>query len=136
MSECYTDKCGETNENPQVGDCCVIEDDKGCHKGVYIQTGHSTTNGVTTPILGCDVKSKSKPVSWWAIIIGLLLIIGACYLSWSCNSAMYKDMGMLSKGIKAFFAALFAPLYLVLYFFLWQGECSKARSKWDNLIMV
>lgn len=121
------DKCGEPVDDPQEGDCCVIEKDDECIKGKYIQTGHYTVNGKTTPILSCESKSSNNTSWWWSIIFIVLMIL-AFYLSWSCNTSMYKDIGVVSKVIKAIFAALFAPIYLIIYFFIWQGPCSKSKN--------
>lgn len=60
MSNCYTEMCGPlSDDEPVIGDCCVIERNGECIKGVYQSGGQNIVNGVPTTILSCVSKTTN-----------------------------------------------------------------------------
>jgi hypothetical protein len=56
---------------------------------------------------------EEEKISMISIILSIIIGVGAIYLSWTCNSL--KGENTVLKIIYAFFAFLFAPIYIVLY---------------------
>lgn len=59
MSSCYTEMCGNVPDEEVIGDCCVIERNGECIKGVYQYGGKNIVNGVEKTIVSCVSKTTN-----------------------------------------------------------------------------
>lgn len=57
-------------------------------------------------------------------LFGLIMLIGAVYLSWTCNSKCYPNMNAFEKVLRAFFAGFFGIFYVIIYFIAWSQQCN------------
>jgi hypothetical protein len=57
-------------------------------------------------------------------LIGLVLFIGAIYLSWTCNTRCSPNMNAFEKVIRAIFAGMFSFIYLIIYLIAWSAQCN------------
>lgn len=65
-------------------------------------------------------------------IFNILIFVLAAYLSWTCNSNCYKNMNIVEKVIRAFFAGFFGIIYLIIYVISWSADCNKCSENVIN----
>lgn len=65
-------------------------------------------------------KTNSSPV---IVLIAILIGAYCVYLSWTCNSNCYPDMGSTEKVIRAIGAFFGNICYLITYFIYWRPQC-------------
>lgn len=66
-------------------------------------------------------------------IFNILIFAAAAYLSWSCNTKCYKQMGGIEKTIRAFFAGFFGIIYLIIYMISWSADCNKCSDVFNPI---
>ena len=72
--------------------------------------------------------TNDYPVLYSAVILIvvvflILYIVAVFYISWNCNTKGSPNMGGFEKSLRAFLAALFPNIYIILYSFFWQDKC-------------
>jgi len=57
------------------------------------------------------------------VIFIIIYMIAIFYISWNCNTKGSPNMNGFEKSLRAFLAALFPNIYIILYSFFWQNKC-------------
>lgn len=78
--------------------------------------------------LPAGVQRQAKNEEIGGSVVGFLIGVWAAWLSWSCNSAQSPNMHVVEKTVRAAIAFWFSILYLILYLFFWNGQCSVAKA--------
>jgi hypothetical protein len=74
-------------------------------------------------------KEEEEKGSMLGNLFALLILFGAVYLSWTCNSKCTPDMNVVEKVFRAFFAGFFGLFYLIIYFIAWSPACNACVAK-------